>query len=879
MENARFSLRIGHIGRQSDDMQSALLINGKGVLEIVKWTGLRTAGAVGVCVLLTSAVATGTAQQAITEISNTNNGSAVIAFPPDVRQALAMQKEAMRAIYLEFTETSRGSLTNWDYGATSAYTAYFAESHFYRQEQLPSGYEHYKNEVAFDGQTFWRRSVDGVSKCSVADAPAIYPKSSRLSLWPYLDAAGIYAPVYFAELGRFTSLEPLALHYLEHGEPTKIETVDGMLRVTFQVEDEMANVQRTFLEEQRKNLQDKTPFKGDVAESAGGTRPISPTRTVVLLLDPKHGFGVAEREEWNVAGQRIGNMQSEDWKFYKDAGLWLPSRCVASYYARPRIFVSEYSEQPIHFVTNELKRVEFGEKAIPFTFDQTKSGNRTTPVTPLSTPVSSAAQEKVDVVTVKRIKTEVQQHSQVMDIVSWLSDVYGPRLTGSPNTQAAADWAVTTMRSWGLSNVHLESWGPYARGWTSERFAFRVAAPRPFMINAVPAVWSVSTEGRLTGPAIRFDVHSFADMQRYAGKLHGAFLLIDPARPTPAHFEPLATRLSDAQLAILTAPEPSPHLASNEVVELRYTDKIMGDPEARRWLMNEGVAAMLFNSSGDGGTIFITGNGGSAWLDKKEPNQLPIVKVSAESYGRILRILERNIPVTLELDMKNTFNDNPNVFNIIAEIPGTDPKLKDEVVMMGAHFDSWSYATGATDNAAGSAMLMEAMRILKALNLHPRRTIRIALWTGEEQGALGSAAYVAQHYRDSKGKSSTTTSEYDTFSVYFNLDGGTGKIRGIFESGNTLPNQIFDAWMEPFNEMGMKTVSPWDIGGGDDNSFRGVGLPSFSFAQDAIEYESRTHHSNADVYERIQPDEMEFNTVVLASFAWQAAQRDAKFPR
>src|SRR2546421_2598376 len=459
-------------------------------------------------------------------------------------------------------------------------------------------------------------------------------------------------------------------------------------------------------------------------------------------------------------------------------------------------------------------------------------------------------------------------------IVSWLTDVYGPRLTGSPNTQVAADWAVATMRLWGLSNVHLEPWGPFERGWTSEQFAFRAIAPRPFIVNAVPSVWSPGTKGRITGPAIRFDVHSFADMRkRYAGKLQGAFLLVAPALPTRAHFEPQATRLSDARLAALAAVEPPRRMASNEVVELRYTDKVMENPAARRWLVKEGVAAVLFTSSGDGGTIFIWGNGGSA------SGELPSIKVSAESYGRIARILEKNISVTLELEMQNTFYDNPNVFNIIAEIPGTDPKLKDEVVMMGAHFDSWTYGTGATENAAGSAMLMEAMRVLKALNLQPRRTIRIALWTGEEQGALGSEAYVAQHYRDWKSAPSTTKPEYDSFSVYFNLDGGTGKIRGIFELGNTAPGQIFDAWMGPFKEMGMKTVSPWDIGGGDDNSFRGAGLPSFGFAQDQIEYESRTHHSNADVYERIQPDDMQFNTAVLASFAWQAAQPDEKFPR
>ena len=418
------------------------------------------------------------------------------------------------------------------------------------------------------------------------------------------------------------------------------------------------------------------------------------------------------------------------------------------------------------------------------------------------------------------------------------------------------------------------------RGWASERFAFRAVEPSPFTINAVPSVGSPGTKGRVTGPAIRFDVHSFADMQRFAGKLKGAFLLMDPARPTPAHFESQATRLTDAELEAMAAGQ-SPSRAPGEVIEIRYD--ATEDSRARRWLVNEGVSALLFTAPGDGGTIFIWGRGGAVSWKKNDPDQLPWVKVGAESYGRIVRILEKNVPVTLELDMQNTFYDDPNVFNIIAEIPGTDPKLKDEVVMMGAHFDSWTFGTGATDNAAGSAMVMEAMRILKALSLQPRRTIRIALWTGEEQGALGSNAYVKQNYRDwvrrSNGDSSATKPEYDKFSVYFNLDSGTGKIRGLFHPGNAAVRPIFDAWMGPFKDMGMNTVSPLDIGGGDDLAFRQAGLPSFGFIQDPIEYGTRTHHSSADVYERIQPEDLQFNTAVLAAFAWQAAERDEKLPR
>ena len=497
-------------------------------------------------------------------------------------------------------------------------------------------------------------------------------------------------------------------------------------------------------------------------------------------------------------------------------------------------------------------------------------------------------QEKVDVDTIERIKTEVEEHSQVMDTASWLTDVYGPRLTGSPLTKAAGDWAVARMRSWGLSNVHLESWGPgrsvlggegwgpLDRGWTSERLVFRAVTPYPFIINAVPSVWSPGTKGRVTGPAIRFEVHSFADLQQFAGKLTNAFLLMDSSRPTPAHFEPQARRLIDADLETLAAGQPLPRKAV-EILERRYNAS--EDPGARRWLVKEGVAALLFTAPGDGGTIVMGGPGGAASRKKNEPDPLPMVKVGAESYGRIARILEKNLAATLELDMQNTFYDEPHRFNVIAEIPGTDPKLKDEVVMIGAHLDSWTFGTGATDNAAGSAVMMEAMRILKSLNLQPRRTIRIALWTGEELGGLGSSAYVRQHFRDSGEDTSTPKPEYESFSVYFNLDGGTGKIRGIGTRGNSALGPIFGAWMEPFNDFGMKTLTPRGPGGSDHMVFEMVGLPAFGFVQDPIEYNTRTHHTSADVYERLQPDDLKFNAAVLASFAWQAAQRDEKMLR
>lgn len=851
-------------------MQTEMLATTESRLKRIVWSKRKTATMRGISILLSVApAATG---PAIADDSNPKTGASTI-FPFDVRQQLEKQRIAIQAVYFEFTEVSHGNLTNWDYAVAPSFSAYFDGNRFYQHEMDGPGFEQYEKEIAFDGQAIWQRDTGRTTRCSLADAPALL--SPRFARWPYLDAAGIYAPQHVSEIDHFSSLEPLALHYLEHDEVTKVETVGGKLQVTFQVEDELAKVQKTGLESLRSARRGSTATK----RKATVETPPNATRKVVLVLDPQHGYAVAQREDWSVAGQRFGSLRSDDWKFYDAAGIWLPGRCIASYYSRPRYFEGAVSQSPVHLVTNELRRIEFGQKNIPFTFGQLKLGDHIFDRTASSAITVMDVPEKVDLATVECIKAEVLEHSRVMDIASWLTDVYGPRVTGSPQTRAAAEWAVAKMQSWGISNAHLEPWGPFSRGWTSELFTFRAVSPQPFVINAIPAAWSPSTRGRITGPAIRFDVHSFDDMKRFAGRLKGAFLLIDPALPTPAHFEPQAARLSDARLGALAATEPLPRMNSNEVVELRFTDKILGDREARHWLTKQGIGAVVCAASGDGGTIFMWGHGGTGFNDRNEPDQLPIVKVSAECYGRIVRILQKDIPVMLELEMQNRFYDNPTVFNIIAEIPGTDPKLKEEVVMLGAHFDSRALATGATDNAAGSAMLMEAMRIIKALNLKPRRTIRIALWTGEEQGALGSKAYVAQHYRNKGGDSPDAKREYDNFSLYLNLDGGTGKIRGIFELGNTRPGPIFDAWMGPFKQMGMKTISPWDIGGGDDLSFKRVGLPSFGFIQDPIEYESRTHHSSADVYERLQSDDLQFNTAVLAAFAWQAAQRDERFPR
>ncbi len=559
---------------------------------------------------------------------------------------------------------------------------------------------------------------------------------------------------------------------------------------------------------------------------------------------------------------------------------------------------------------------------------------------------SLPAQEKVDLATVERIKAEAMNHSQVMDLMSWLSDVYGPRLTWSPRTKAAGDWAMTTMKGWGLSNVHTESWtlapgqaGYPAMGWQNNRFTFVAVSPNGFPIQAVPRAWSASTKGKVTGNVVIFHVDSTTTLaslkQQYSGKLRNAFLMMTPSADAPVtEFQPYASRYTDAELALMAAETPEAPGAGYKVnfggslvsIPARYylpaQDSIMkahgttgvptaadsaavrkildvmiaayrgapggrynpqADTAALRWMEHEGVGAILIaNSKAYAGGDIATDNGASR---ARNAPQVPMVHVAYEAYGRLYRMAEKKIPVTLELDMQNTFAPSDTTsFNILAEIPGTDPALKNEVVLIGAHFDSWHAGTGATDNGAGTGTMMEAMRILKALDLKPRRTIRIGLWTGEEEGLLGSQAYTKAHFgsRDASGVFHPTP-EQQQFDVYFNVDNGGGKIRGIYIEGIAAERPIFEAWMAPFKSLGMNTVTIGETGGTDHQSFVtpsiGVGLPGFQFIQDGLDYGPRTHHTSQDVWERLQPDDMRFNAAVVASFAWLAAQRDGMIPR
>jgi carboxypeptidase Q len=508
--------------------------------------------------------------------------------------------------------------------------------------------------------------------------------------------------------------------------------------------------------------------------------------------------------------------------------------------------------------------------------------------------------ENVDLDAIHRIKEEGFSRSKVMDIASYLTDVHGPRLTGSPQLRAAAEYAVKALTEMGLSNAHLESWGPFGRGWSQEHFEAHVVSPQKYTLVGYPRAWTPGTNGKVTGEAVMVTLARDEDLQTWKGKLKGKFVLLTPPRDAAAPFTAAAKRLTDTDLADLAKesepgrgptramgggqPQQAGQQQQPTPLYVSPPDPAGGAPERpgnerafatrrMKYLIDEGVLAVLEPGRGDAG-LFIVSSGGPR--DAKEPPVLPQVVLAIEHYGRLARTLSRKVPVTIEMDVRNRFWDKDvNSFNVIAEIPGTDKR--DEVVMLGAHLDSWHSGTGATDNAAGSAAAMEAVRILKASGVKLRRTVRVGLWTGEEQGLLGSRAYVKAHFADRQ--TMKVRPEHARFSSYFNLDNGTGAIRGIYAQSNDAAVPLFEQWVAPLRNMGVTTVSPRNTGGTDHLSFDSVGLPGFQFIQDPMDYDSRTHHTNVDTYERLQPADMMKNAVVMAIFAYDAANRPDKLPR
>ena len=481
--------------------------------------------------------------------------------------------------------------------------------------------------------------------------------------------------------------------------------------------------------------------------------------------------------------------------------------------------------------------------------------------------------------------------SQVMNIMYNLSDRYGPRLTNSPQFRRAGEWAVGQLKEWGLSNVHLEKWataggrgGPIP-SWEITAYSGAMVEPAFMPIIGYPQAWSGSTNGAVAGEAVLAQIQTPADLDKWHGKLKGKVVLtVDPFE-LPFPTTPLAHRYTDEELQGLV-PELLPTGGggrggrggrggqANALATMTQEERQAFMERQRTFFSDEGVLLTVTASvRGESGTVFAS-NGSPRTGDPTK--NLPSIAITAEHYNRIARLLEHQVPVKLSFDIQTRFDmSSTDSFNVIAEIPGTTKP--NEVVMVGGHFDSWHMGTGATDNGAGSAAAMEAMRILKSLNLKMDRTVRMALWSGEEQGLLGSAAYVKEHFADPA--TMRTTAEHDGLSGYFNIDNGTGRIRGIYLQGNEMARPVFEQWFAALKDLTPGVITVRDTGGTDHQSFDRVGLPGFQFIQDPMDYMTRTHHSNMDVYDRIQPADMEQMSIIEAVFLYNAATRPERLPR
>jgi carboxypeptidase Q len=518
--------------------------------------------------------------------------------------------------------------------------------------------------------------------------------------------------------------------------------------------------------------------------------------------------------------------------------------------------------------------------------------------------VQQPTTESIDLNMYNVIRVEGLHHSHVMDYAGGLIDGIGPRLTGSPNMARANAWTRDQLTKMGCVNAHLEDWGEFGMGWQQLNTWVRMTEPDTAVFVAQATPWSPSTNGPVTAQAISVVVNETDDMAKYKGKLSGKIVLLGAMRDVPAPDKPFFERYSDKDLKDLESLPVESDQAGTQARNERYIKRHKLQRELISFLTEEKVAAVIEPSrdarDGGGTGIIFDDNGadlGRTPYHRDTAMPFPVVVAQIESYGRVFRLLEHRVPVSLQMDVETRFTgDHEHGFDTIAEIPGTDPALKDEVVMVGGHLDSWISGTGATDNGAGSVVALEVMRILNALKVKPRRTIRIALWSGEEQGLFGSLGYVTQHFGSfprSTAPDQMQMSEYarkaagplalkpeqKLISGYFNVDNGTGRIRGIYTQGNAAVDSIFAQWMVPLKDLGVTTISNRDTGGTDHLSFDAVGIPGFQFIQDPMDYETRTHHSNMDTYEHLQPADLKQIAVVEAIFVYNAAMREQMIPR
>jgi hypothetical protein len=521
----------------------------------------------------------------------------------------------------------------------------------------------------------------------------------------------------------------------------------------------------------------------------------------------------------------------------------------------------------------------------------------------LSYELPQPATEILDYAMYGSIREEALAHSHVMEYASALMDGIGPRLTGSPNAKRANQWTRDQFTAMGCSNAHLEDWGEFGMGWEQLNTWIRMTSPDKAVFIAQAAPWSPSTKGPVSGPAVWVDVKDEKDFEKYKGQLAGKIVLLGDMRDVKPVDKALFTRDDEAELKKI---EEYP-LGQDRYRQARerFVQALAFREKVGKFLASERAIAVILPSrdgednGGSGGTIF-DDNGssfGRLVYQREHANPLPLAVTAIENYGRLYRLLKANVSVTLELNIETQFTgDQEHGFDTVAEIPGTDPKLKDEVVMVGGHLDSWASGTGATDNGAGSVVAMEVMRILNTLHVKPRRTIRVALWTGEEQGLLGSQGYAREHLgviprstdpeqlklgewmRKVTGPIQVKP-EQEKISAYFNVDNGSGRIRGIYLQQNAAVGPIFKQWMEPLKDVGVTTIALRNTGGTDHLSFDAVGVPGFQFIQDPLDYSSRTHHSNMDTYERLQADDLAQAAFVEAVFVYNAAMRDQMLPR
>jgi carboxypeptidase Q len=512
--------------------------------------------------------------------------------------------------------------------------------------------------------------------------------------------------------------------------------------------------------------------------------------------------------------------------------------------------------------------------------------------------------ESIDINEYNLIREEGLHHSHVMDYAGGLADGIGPRLTGSPNMAKANAWTRDQLTKMGCVNAHLEDWGEFGMGWQQLNTWVRMIEPDTAVFVAQATPWSPSSNGPLTAQVISVVISDESDLAKYKGKLSGKIVFLGAMRDVPAPDKPFFERYTDKDLKDLESFPLERGDADMQARTERYVKRRKLNTLVLPFLTEEKVAGVVVpsrDSDGGGGTGILFDDNGAALgrtpYHRDTAVPFPVVVAQIESYGRVFRLLEHHVPVSIEMNVETKFTgDHQHGFDTVAEIPGTDPKLKDEVVMVGAHLDSWIAGTGATDNGAGAVVALEVMRILNTLHVKPRRTIRIGLWSGEEEGLFGSKGYVKEHfgsYPISTAKEQMDLPEFmrkaagplelrpeqKLISAYFNVDNGSGKIRGIYTQGNTAVDSIFEQWIAPLKDLGVTTITNRDTGGTDHQSFDAVGIPGFQFIQDPLDYETRTHHSNMDTYERLQSADLKQIAVVEAIFVYNAAMREQMIPR